>query len=40
MNKKTAFTVGRKLLSGMVEEEENKGSNVTHVAVNLKADSE
>jgi hypothetical protein len=35
MNKKTAFSVGQKLSSGMVEEMENKGSNVTHVAVNL-----
>jgi hypothetical protein len=35
MNKKTAFSVGRKLLNGMVKEMENKGSNATPVAANL-----
>jgi hypothetical protein len=39
MNKKTAFSVGQKLSSGMVEEMENKDSNVTHMAVSLQADS-
>jgi len=35
MIKKTAFSVGRKLLNGMVKEMENKGSNATPVGVNL-----